>query len=206
VNEVILASGNRGKLVELNALISELDVTFRAQSDFDVPEAQEIGLSFVENAIIKARNAALFTKRPALADDSGISVDALNGAPGIYSARYAGEAASDHENLNLLLERTNHLPESQRQCQFICLAVFVRHASDPMPIIAEGVWKGVLLHEPRGANGFGYDPIFRPNGMEISSAELDPKKKNKISHRGLAMRQMVDYFRQEFTATISDCR
>ena len=195
--EIILASGNQGKLKELTDMVQGLDVIFRPQSDFDVPEADETGLSFVENAIIKARNAAAHTDCPALADDSGICVDALGGEPGIYSARYAGAHATDEENLYRLLENTKHLAKSQRRCQFVCLAVFVRNATDPIPIICEGLWEGTLLKAPRGENGFGYDPIFQPKGFEISSAELEPDLKNQKSHRALAMRQMVDYFRQK---------
>ena len=195
--EIILASGNQDKLKELTDIVQGLDVIFRPQVDFDVPEADETGLSFVENAIIKARNAAAHTDCPALADDSGICVDALGGEPGIYSARYAGTHATDEENLYRLLENTKHLGKSQRRCQFVCLAVFVRNATDPIPIICEGLWEGTLLEAPCGENGFGYDPIFQPKGFEISSAELEPDLKNQKSHRALAMRQMVDYFRQK---------
>lgn len=196
--DIVLASGNRGKLAELRELLRDVSVTVRAQSDFGVPDAVESGLSFIENAIIKARNAATYTQRPALADDSGIAVDALAGAPGIYSARYAGEGASDTENLQKLLADTEHVPDDQRQCRFICVAAFVRHATDPMPLVREGIWHGQLLHTPIGTHGFGYDPIFYVPDRSASSAELAPAVKNTISHRAQALQQMVRALQSEF--------
>jgi len=196
--EVVLASGNSGKLKELTVLLQDLPFSLKSQSDFAVPEAVEDGLSFIENAIIKARHAAVITNRPALADDSGIAVDALGGAPGIYSARYAGEHASDRNNLEKLLDDAAHLEPSQRGCQFICVAAFVRNARDPMPIIAQGVWRGQLLRRPRGEAGFGYDPIFLPDGFDQSSAELTPRLKNTVSHRALALGAMAASLAAEF--------
>ena len=195
--EIVLASGNPGKLIELTELLRAIPVTLRAQSEFDVPEAVEDGLTFIENAIIKARNASSHTRRAALADDSGIALDALGGAPGIYSARYAGEGASDAENLNKLLADTAHLPDDQRHCRFICVAVYVRHAHDPMPLVCEGVWPGRLLRRPSGTHGFGYDPIFYVPDRKCSSAELLPTVKNTISHRAQALQQMENSLRNE---------
>jgi XTP/dITP diphosphohydrolase len=175
-------------------------VTLLAQSEFDVPQALENGLSFVENAIIKARNAAVHSGLPALADDSGIALDALGGAPGIYSARYAGAAADDAENLDKLLADTAHLSGDKRGCRFICVAVFLRQADDPVPVICQGVWEGRLLYEPRGDNGFGYDPIFWVPDHDCASAELPPAVKNAISHRAQALQQMAQVLRREFAA------
>lgn len=199
--DIVLASGNRGKLAELTELLRGVPITVRAQSDFGVPEAVENGLSFIENAIIKARNAATYTEYPALADDSGIAVDALAGAPGIYSARYAGEGASDAENLEKLLADTEHVPDDQRQCRFICVAAFVRHATDPMPLVCQGIWLGQLLHTPIGTHGFSYDPIFYIPDRNASSAELAPAVKNTISHRAQALQQMVQALQGEFGRT-----
>ena len=195
--EIVLASGNPGKLIELTDLLRALPVTLRAQSEFGVPEAVEDGLTFIENAIIKARNAASHTQRAALADDSGIALDALGGAPGIFSARYAGEGATDTDNLDKLLCDCAHLPDEQRSCRFICVAVYVRHALDPIPIICQGVWAGRLLRRPQGTHGFGYDPIFYVPDRKCSSAELLPAVKNTISHRAQALQQMVNSLRNE---------
>ena len=197
--DVVLASGNQGKLAELTELLRDVPVTLRAQSEFGVPEAVEDGLSFIENAIIKARDAADFTRLPALADDSGIAVDALGGAPGIYSARYAGRDASDIENLQKLLADTVQIADGQRDCAFICVVVYVRHATDPMPLVSQGVWHGQLLLEPVGTHGFGYDPIFYVPDKQLSSAELPPAVKNAISHRAQALNHMVRAMQGEFT-------
>ncbi len=196
--EIVLASGNRNKLKELTVLLEEVPVIVRAQSEFDVPEAVESGLSFVENAIIKARNAAAHASRPALADDSGIAVDALGGAPGIFSARYAGEGASDVDNLEKLLADTAHLPDDRRRCRFICVAVFLRDENDPVPLISQGVWEGRLMHQPAGGNGFGYDPVFWVPDRDCTSAELPVEVKNAISHRAQALRQVAEVLRGEF--------
>ncbi|MGR9090543.1 MAG: RdgB/HAM1 family non-canonical purine NTP pyrophosphatase [Gammaproteobacteria bacterium] len=194
--EIVLASGNRGKLAELAAMLSGCAVSVRPQSDFSVPEAEEDGLTFVENALKKARNAARYCDRPALADDSGIAVDALSGAPGIYSARYAGAGASDEQNLAKLLQDMADVPDGKRQCRFICVIAFLRHADDPTPIICQGEWSGSLLRAPRGAHGFGYDPIFYVPERDCSSAELEPVIKNTISHRGLALGEFVSAVQQ----------
>lgn len=185
-----MASGNAGKLREIAAMLDGLPLTVRAQSDFKVGSVAETGSTFVENAIIKARHAARVSGRPALADDSGIAVDALGGAPGVYSARYAGEGASDEENLHKLLAATAHLPDAERGCRFVCVMVAMRDADDPLPVIATGIWPGQLLRAPRGAGGFGYDPIFLVPGHGCASAELAPALKNELSHRGQALRAL----------------
>jgi XTP/dITP diphosphohydrolase len=165
------------------------------QSSFGVPEAEETGLTFVENAILKARNAARHTGLPALADDSGIEVDALNGAPGIYSARYAGPGATDEENLLKLLAALEGLPEDRRGARFQCVIAYLRHAEDPTPLICQGTWEGRILAAPRGANGFGYDPVFFVPEEGVSSAELAPEIKNRLSHRGQALRRLLEGLR-----------
>ena len=188
---IVLASGNPGKLREINQLLAGLRLTAAPQSEFDVPEAEETGLTFVENAILKARNAAAHSGLAALADDSGLEVDALNGAPGIYSARYAGPGAGDGENLKKLLADLDGVPGERRAARFQCLLVFLRHALDPVPLICQGTWEGRILLEPRGANGFGYDPVFYVPTHGCSAAELPPAAKNEISHRGQALRKLV---------------
>jgi XTP/dITP diphosphohydrolase len=191
MHEFVLASGNRGKLNEIAALLNPLPVVLSVQSEYGVSEADETGLTFVENALIKARNAARHTQKPSLADDSGIAVSALDGAPGIFSARYAGVGATDAQNVEKLLDNTHHLVGSARACCFICVAVFMRHEFDPLPIICQGIWRGCLLDAPRGSQGFGYDPIFLPDGSDRSAAELEPQLKNAISHRALAFRKLL---------------
>ena len=190
--ELVLASGNAGKLREIAAMLAGLPITVRAQSDFAIGSVEETGTTFVENAIIKARHAARVSGRPALADDSGIAVDALGGAPGVYSARYAGIDASDEANLRKLLEATADLPEEARVCRFVCVMVAMRDADDPLPVIATGIWPGQLLRAPRGDGGFGYDPIFLVPGQGCSSAELPPARKNELSHRGQALRVLIE--------------
>ena len=162
-----------------------------SQSEFSVPEIEETGLTFVENAILKARNASRHTGLPAIADDSGIEIQALNGKPGIYSARYAGVGASDEENLNKLIEQVKKIPEEKRQARFVCLMVFLRHPDDPVPIISEGIWNGIAVTAPQGENGFGYDPVFYVPTHKCTSAELPPEIKNSISHRALALRALI---------------
>ena len=188
---VVLASNNPGKVREINQLLTGLHLTVVPQSDRGVPEAEETGLSFVENALLKARNATRHTGLPAIADDSGIEVDYLNGAPGIYSARYAGKGASDEQNLRKLLDDLVGVPEAERTARFQCLMVYLRHEFDPTPVICQGTWEGRILLEPRGANGFGYDPIFFVPTHNCSSAELPAEVKNKLSHRGQALRALV---------------
>jgi XTP/dITP diphosphohydrolase len=191
---VVLASGNAGKLRELNKVLAPLDVSLQPQAQFNVPDAEETGLSFVENAIIKARAAALHTELPAIADDSGIEVDYLNGGPGIYSARYSG--AGDEANNVLLLQELGEIPEEQRSARFQCVLVYMRHALDPVPLICQGSWEGFILSEPRGENGFGYDPLFYLPDYQCSSAQLAPGIKNRISHRAKASRLLFDALRQ----------
>ena len=195
LKRIVLASGNAGKVREINALLEDLGIEVLPQSGFDVPEAEETGLTFVENAILKARNAAAHTGLPAIADDSGIEVDALNGAPGIYSARYAGPGASDADNCNRLLAALQNTPGHQRGARFQCLLVYLRHAADPTPLICQGTWEGRILTAPRGDNGFGYDPVFYVPTHDCSAAELPPEEKNAISHRGQALRRLLEGLR-----------
>jgi len=191
MKKFVLASGNKGKVREFNHMLAEDEIEVIPQSLLNVPEAEETGLTFVENAILKARNAAQHTGLPAIADDSGIEVDFLKGAPGIYSARYAGVGASDEENLWKLIDAMRDVPESERGARFVCLIVCMRHELDPTPIICQGVWEGRLAFEPAGQNGFGYDPIFFVPEHNCMSAELPPEVKNQLSHRGQALRQLV---------------
>lgn len=192
--EIVLATGNRGKLAELQAMLAPLHIQIRAQSDLGVPEAEETGLSFVENALLKARNAVIHTGLPAIADDSGLEVAALDGAPGIYSARYAGPDATDADNNAALLDALAGHSAGQRLARFVCVLVFLRHAEDPTPVICEGYWNGRILDAPRGRSGFGYDPLFLIPERNQTSAELAPEVKNKISHRGRAMRLLKERF------------
>lgn len=197
MKKIVLASGNRGKLAEFNQLLSSTGWNIFSQADFDVPEAAETGLSFVENAIIKARNAAQHSGLPALADDSGLEVDALDGAPGIYSARFAGIDADDAANNRKLLELIADVPEAQRSARFQCVLVFMRHASDPSPLICQGTWEGKLLNAPRGDAGFGYDPLFYIPDLQQTSAELSPARKNQLSHRGQALVKLLAALREQ---------
>ncbi|MFD2113945.1 RdgB/HAM1 family non-canonical purine NTP pyrophosphatase [Thiorhodococcus fuscus] len=187
---IVLASNNVGKVREIGQLLAGARIRIQPQGEYGVPEVDETGLTFVENAILKARNAARHSGLPAIADDSGIEVDALKGAPGIYSARYAGAGASDAENLQKLLTDLKGRPEQERSARFQCLLVYLRHAEDPTPIICQGTWEGRILTAPRGENGFGYDPVFFVPTHGCSSAELDPETKNRLSHRGQALRAL----------------
>lgn len=188
---IVLASNNAGKVREINQLLASEQITVVAQKEFNIPDAIEDGLSFVENAIKKARHASSLSGLPAIADDSGIEVDALNGAPGIYSARFAGPGASDEENLQKLLSRMEEVPEAKRTARFQCLMVYMRHSEDPTPIICQGSWEGRILFEPQGDNGFGYDPIFYVPTHDCSSAQLAPETKNSLSHRGQALKALM---------------
>ncbi len=188
---IVLASNNAGKVREINQLLEHSAIEVLPQAQFDIEDAVEDGLTFVENAIIKARHAAKLSGLPAIADDSGIEVDALNGAPGIYSARFAGEDSSDEENLLKLLNELKSVPEEQRSARFQCLMVYMRHAEDPTPIICQGTWEGRILTAPQGENGFGYDPVFFVPEQQCSSAELDAATKNSLSHRGKALQQLI---------------
>lgn len=192
--QIVLATSNPGKVIELQAQLADLDVQIRAQNEYAIPDAVEDGLTFVENAIKKARHASLLTGLPALADDSGLAVDALGGAPGIYSARYAqrhGAGAGDAANIELLLaelQRGAYRTAAERTARFRCALVFMRHPEDPAPIIAEGVWHGVIAEKAAGSNGFGYDPIFYLEREHCTAAQLDATKKATLSHRGNAVR------------------
>lgn len=184
---IVLASGNAGKVTELEQLLAGSDVQLVAQTALGVGDADETGLTFVENALIKARHAARATGLPALADDSGICVDALNGAPGLYAARYAGSHGDSAANNVKLLHELHGVPSDRRSAYFIAVLVLLRHAEDPAPLIAEGRWHGRILEAPRGEGGFGYDPLFLPDGHDVSAAELEPARKNRLSHRGQAL-------------------
>jgi XTP/dITP diphosphohydrolase len=188
---IVLASSNLGKVREINQLLASQQITVVPQSALGVTEANETGLSFVENALLKARHAARQSGLPAIADDSGIEVDALHGAPGIYSARYAGSAASDQANLTKLLDDLEKIPDAERTARFQCLIVYLRHASDPTPLICQGTWEGRIARDPRGDNGFGYDPVFEVPGLGCTAAELPAALKNELSHRGQAMRRLL---------------
>ena len=186
-NRIVLATGNRGKLREMQQVLGPLGLDVVAQGDFQVPDADETGLSFVENAIIKARNAALHTGLPAIADDSGLEVDALDGAPGIHSARYAGPGATDADNNTKLLAELAARGIRDATARFQCVLVFMRHANDPVPLIARGSWEGRILASARGDGGFGYDPLFFVPEEGCTSAELGAERKNLLSHRGQAL-------------------
>lgn len=188
---IVLASNNAGKVAEISQLLEHSGIEVLPQAQFDIQDAVEDGLTFVENAIIKARHAAKLSGLPAIADDSGIEVDCLNGAPGIYSARFAGEGSSDEENLLKLLREMKDIPEAQRSARFQCLMVYMRHAEDPTPVICQGTWEGRILTAPQGENGFGYDPVFFVPEQNCSSAELDAATKNSLSHRGKALQQLA---------------
>lgn len=194
MSKLVLASGNTGKLREFTQLLAPLGFELIPQSDLGVPEVAETGLSFVENAILKARHAARHTGLPALADDSGLEIDALQGAPGIYSARYAGDKASDADNIAAVLAALEATPTSERNARFQCLLVFMRHTKDPTPLICQGTWQGSILTEPSGEEGFGYDPIFWVPETDCTAAELSSDQKHAISHRGKAMRAFLEEF------------
>ncbi|MFT4767229.1 MAG: XTP/dITP diphosphohydrolase [Glaciecola sp.] len=190
--DIVVATGNQGKVAELARLLAQLPVNLRPQSEFNVIAAEETGLTFVENAILKARAVAAQTGLPALADDSGLEVDALLGAPGVRSARYAqGSDGDDEANKDKLLETMANVPDGARQARFHCVLVLLRHPNDPVPLIAQGRWEGIILREPQGNGGFGYDPLFFVPSHGLSAAELDPAQKNAISHRGLAAADML---------------
>jgi XTP/dITP diphosphohydrolase len=208
LQKIVLASGNKKKVAELQLLLQPLSISIVPQSELKINDADETGLTFVENAIIKARHAAQQSGLPAIADDSGIEVDALQGKPGIYSARFsltektAQEnpelASSDENNNRLLLEKLKHIPESDRTARFQCVLVYMKHAEDPTPIICQGTWEGGILTAPRGEKGFGYDPLFYVPTHGCSAAELGVEEKSKMSHRGQAMQQLLTQLRTLF--------
>jgi XTP/dITP diphosphohydrolase len=191
MKRIVLATGNPGKLRELAAMLTDHGIQVVSQTEFAITAAEETGLSFVENAILKARHASRQTGLPAIADDSGLEVDALDGAPGIHSARYAGEHAKDADNTAKLLNALLEVPTENRSARFRCAMVYLKHALDPAPLICEGVWQGRILDAPRGRNGFGYDPVFLVPERGCSSAELPADEKNRLSHRGQALKRLV---------------
>lgn len=188
--KIVLATGNQGKVREMADLLADFGFDVVAQSEFNVSEVAETGTTFIENAIIKARHAAKETGLAAIADDSGLEVDFLKGAPGIYSARYAGEGASDQQNLEKLLDAMQGVPQEQRTASFHCVLVLMRHELDPTPIVCHGKWEGRILTEAQGDNGFGYDPVFFVPEDNCASAELEPTRKKQLSHRGKALKQL----------------
>jgi XTP/dITP diphosphohydrolase len=195
MRKVVLATNNAGKAKEMNALLTGLDMEIVSQASLGVPEAEETGLTFIENAILKARNAAAHAKLPAIADDSGLEVDALEGAPGIHSARYSGGGATDQANLEKLLKAMQDVPDFGRTARFRCVIVYLKHAADPAPLVTEGVWEGAILRVPTGTHGFGYDPVFWVPERGCSSAELPSEVKNQLSHRGQALARLAAHFR-----------
>ena len=197
MTRVVLASANRGKLRELAALLSPLSLTLVPQQSLGITSVEETGGSFLDNALLKARHAARHAQLPALADDSGLEVDALGGAPGVRSARFAGAGASDARNLERLLEGLRTVPEGRRAARYQCVIVLVRAADDARPLIAQGSWEGRIIDTPRGTGGFGYDPVFVPAGEERTAAELDAAAKNAVSHRGQALAALVAMLARE---------
>lgn len=195
-NALVLASSNQGKLREFNRIFANYYTQVKPQSDFNIVDAEETGLSFVENAIIKARNACLHSGLPSLADDSGLEVDALNGAPGIYSARFSGEHATDASNNTLLLSKLANTATAERTARFQCVLVLMLHANDPTPLIFNGTWEGTILTAPSGSNGFGYDPLFFATEQQAVSAELTSEIKNQVSHRGQAVKKLMEFLQQ----------
>lgn len=196
MSKLVLASGNRKKIAELQEILGNFGIEVVPQNAFDVPEAEETGTTFVENAIIKARNACRHTGLPAIADDSGIEVDALNGAPGVYSARFSGAGATDEKNNALLVEKLRDVPEAKRTARYHAVLVLMRHVDDPTPLIAHGSWEGKIILAPRGSNGFGYDPHFLVPELSLTAAELSAEEKHARSHRGKALAQLVGLLEQ----------
>ena len=190
--KAVLATSNQGKLREFERLFANSDLEVQPQSKFNIPDAIEDGLSFVDNALIKARHASRLTGLPAIADDSGLEVDHLKGAPGIYSSRFAGNNSTDEENISKLLLALDGILPSERSARFQCVIVLIEHANDPTPIIAQGCWEGSVATQQKGGHGFGYDPIFYLPKFECTSAELEHEVKNKISHRSKAMTELIN--------------
>jgi XTP/dITP diphosphohydrolase len=187
--DIVLASSNPGKMAEIKKLLADFPINLIAQSEFDIPDIEETGLTFIENAILKARHASKISGLPALADDSGLTIDALDDRPGVFSARYAGENATDQDRIQKVLAEMND-PDLERNACFHCVICLIEHANDPAPLICHGMWEGEIMLEPKGEHGFGYDPIFRVPTHGMSAAELAPDVKNQISHRGQAMQQL----------------
>lgn len=197
MKKIVLATGNQGKVREMADLLADFGFDVVAQSEFNVSEVAETGTTFIENAIIKARHAAKETGLPAIADDSGLEVDALDGAPGVYSARYAGEHATDQQNLAKLLDAMKDVPEAQRTARFHCVLVLMRHENDPTPLVCHGSWEGRILTEAHGNNGFGYDPIFFVPEDNCASAQLEPARKKQLSHRGQALKKLFQAIEEQ---------
>lgn len=197
-HRLVIASGNAGKLRELTAMLDPLGWTVSPQSDWGMQEAVEDGLTFIENALIKARHAARITGLPALGDDSGLVVDALDGQPGIYSSRYAGNAADDQANIAKLLKALARISDDRRGAHFYCAMALMRHADDPAPLLATGAWHGRILEAPTGSGGFGYDPLFWVPEQSCSAAELEPAVKNRLSHRGQALSALLEQLQSAF--------
>ena len=199
--QIVLASGNQGKIAKIQAMLQHHDIEVISQSFFDVPDIEETGTTFIENAIIKARHAAKITGLPAIADDSGLEVDAINGQPGVYSARYAGLPSNDILNTKKLLNALDGIPEKKRSARFHCLMIFMAHATDPSPLIGQGTWEGRIAFQEAGDNGFGYDPVFYSPEHQCVSAELTATIKNRVSHRAHALNQLMpqitDYFSKQ---------
>lgn len=200
-SHLVIASNNAGKLAELTDLLAPLGLTPIAQKELGVSEAEEPAVTFVENAILKARHAARATGLPALADDSGLAVDALGGMPGVRSARYAGDQANDSDNIDALLKALADVPDADRTAQFHCVLVYLRHADDPTPIICHGRWQGKILHQRQGDGGFGYDPVFWVPERQCSAADLSRTEKSHLSHRGQALRQLLAQLTASVQAT-----
>jgi len=196
----VLATGNRGKVKEMSELLNSFSIEVLPQSQFNVPEVPETGTTFVENAIIKARHASKLTGLPAIADDSGLEVDFLNGKPGIYSARYAGEDATDRDNIDKLLSKLVGINPEQRKARFQCVLVYLRHELDPTPIICQGTWEGSITEAVFGEQGFGYDPIFWVESEQSTSAQLTKQRKSELSHRGKALTQLVSLLKEQLSA------
>lgn len=195
--EIVLASSNPGKMEEIRDLLKDLPIELISQSEFNVPDAEETGTTFVENAIIKARHAAAYTGLPAIADDSGLTVDALMGAPGVYSARYMGQDATDEDRYNKILTELQEVPRADRTASFHCVIALIEYETDPAPLLCHGIWDGEIALEPKGSKGFGYDPIFYVPEFKCMSAEMDRFEKNRISHRGQALAQFVEIMKEE---------
>ncbi|MEL0630608.1 XTP/dITP diphosphatase [Psychromonas aquatilis] len=195
----VLATGNQGKVKEMSELLNSFSIEVLPQNQFNVPDVPETGTTFVENAIIKARHASKLTGLPAIADDSGLEVDFINGQPGIYSARYAGEDASDQDNIDKLLSKLKGISPEQRKARFQCVLVYMRHALDPTPVICQGTWEGVITETQNGEQGFGYDPVFWVEGEQMTSAQLTKQRKSELSHRGKALSQLVNILKAELT-------
>lgn len=198
MQKIVLATNNQGKVNELQTLLADAGFNIVAQKEFNVPDVDETGLTFIENAILKARHTAKLTGLPAIADDSGLVVDALNGAPGIYSARYAGYHGNDKLNNQKLLSQLHNVPAEKRTAYFYCALVFMRHDNDPTPIICLGKWHGLILNQEQGEGGFGYDPLFYIPELDCTAAQLSKEHKSQISHRGQALKQLITKIKSEY--------